>query len=142
MSSWKPYNVSPYFRLTTSHLNVLNYVRDNPGCNKYEAAAAGTRNSRRDPSKQYYLVNTLIRQGYLLAFSGKGSSYALYAAEDYSLQIGDTRIFIDADDATEVAFRDKINTGDMMALGIFADWLEEQGDARSVLIQDYLKNQE
>ena len=62
-----------------AHLAVMAYVRDNPGCSKWAAAKAGTRNPLRCPSRQYYLVNTLIRRGYIRAERTKRGAYRLFA---------------------------------------------------------------
>lgn len=72
----RPPKANPQFHLCDSHRNVLEFVRRNPGCCKFDAAKAGTYSNRRDPSRQYYLVNTLIRQGYLYA-ELKGNRYEL-----------------------------------------------------------------
>ena len=63
----RPKKAHPNFRLHDSHRRVLEYVRQHPGCCKYDAAEAGTRHPLRAASKQYYLVNTLIRNGYIKA---------------------------------------------------------------------------
>lgn len=72
-----PPNTNKKFHPTPAHLAVLSYVLQNPGCNKWHAAKAGTRNAARSPHKQYYLVNTLINQKYLLA-EKVGNEYQLY----------------------------------------------------------------
>lgn len=62
---------SPY---TTA---AVAFVRSHPGCCKYELAAHLTRSPRRDPSRQYYLVNTQVRLGNIRA-ERRGGRYALY----------------------------------------------------------------
>lgn len=52
---------SPYKQM------VIDYVAANPGCCKFDVARRVTRSSRRDPSKQYYIVNTAIRNGWIAA---------------------------------------------------------------------------
>ena len=63
----RPKKAHPNFRLHDSHRRVLEYVSQHPGCCKFDAAKAGTRHPLRAASKQYYLVNTLIRNGYIKA---------------------------------------------------------------------------
>lgn len=60
---------------------VESFVRNNPGCSKYNVARRCTFNARRNPSKQYYIVNTAIRNGWIIALSGKGGAYALYVPD-------------------------------------------------------------
>jgi len=79
----RPIEAHPQFRLTDSHRRVLRYVQNHPGCTKFAAAQAGTYCSLRNPRRQYYLVNTLLRHGYL--FEGDESrphKYSLYHWED------------------------------------------------------------
>ncbi len=57
------------------------FVAANPGCCKFDLARALTNNARRCPSKQYYLVNTQIRLGNIVAFAGNGNRYELYTPE-------------------------------------------------------------
>lgn len=59
------------------HLLIVDYVRRNPGCCKYDCARIATRNPLRDPSKQYYLVNTCIRHNLIKAIK-KSNRYYLY----------------------------------------------------------------
>jgi len=68
----KPVGCPSKFHLCASHRRVLNYVSAHPGCCKYMAVKAVTYNPLRDPSKQYYLVNTLIRNGWITATFVKG----------------------------------------------------------------------
>ena len=65
------------FRPHKAHLPVLDYIKKNPGCTKFAAAKAGTRKISRCPSKQYYLVNTLIKHGYVKAVK-LSNRYKLY----------------------------------------------------------------
>lgn len=46
---------------------VISYVQNHPGCCKLDVAKYVTRNPRRNPSKQYYIVNTAIRNGWINA---------------------------------------------------------------------------
>jgi hypothetical protein len=59
---------------------VVSYVAANPGCSKWDVAAHVTRDSRRCPSKQYYIVNTAIRYGKVVA-AKVGGKYSLKVAE-------------------------------------------------------------
>lgn len=54
--AWSPYKDS-----------VIAYVEANPGCSKWDVASYCTRDRRRCPSKQYYIVNTAIRNGWVQA---------------------------------------------------------------------------
>jgi len=54
--SWSPYKEM-----------VINYVKNHIGCCKYDVARYCTRNVLRDASKQYYIVNTAIRNGWIKA---------------------------------------------------------------------------
>ncbi len=60
---------------------AVNFVRLNPGCSKWDLAAHLTRNPLRNPSKQYYLVNTQIRLGNLRA-ERLSNRYALYVVTE------------------------------------------------------------
>lgn len=51
---------------------AVDFVTKNPGCSKMELARYLTYNQQRDPSKQYYLVNTQLRLGNLVAEFSKG----------------------------------------------------------------------
>lgn len=55
---------------------VINFVAANSGCSKWDVAAHCTRSVRRCPSKQYYIVNTAIRNGWINA-EKVGSKYRL-----------------------------------------------------------------
>ena len=46
---------------------VVNFVSRNPGCCKFDVARYVTHNPLRCPSKQYYIVNTAIRNGWIKA---------------------------------------------------------------------------
>ena len=46
---------------------VIEFVRENPGCCKMDVANCCTRSWRRDPSRQYHIVNTAIRNGWIRA---------------------------------------------------------------------------
>jgi hypothetical protein len=63
--AWSPYKES-----------VINFVRNNPGCCKYDVASYVTYNGLRNPSKQYYIVNTAIRNGWIEA-ERRGNRYYL-----------------------------------------------------------------
>ena len=54
--AWSPYKQ-----------RVIDYVSRNPECCKYDVASHCTRNPLRCPSKQYYIVNTAIRNGWIKA---------------------------------------------------------------------------
>ena len=58
------------------HRNVIEFVKNNPGCTKWDAASYITRNSMRCPSKQYSVVNTCIRHGWIEA-TNLGNKYDL-----------------------------------------------------------------
>ena len=62
---------SPYSEM------AIGYVSRNQGCCKFDLARFLTSDPRRCPSKQYYLVNTQIRLGNLIAIF-EGSRYYLY----------------------------------------------------------------
>lgn len=64
--SWSPYKN-----------RVIDYVSRNPGCTKWDVAKYCTYNLRRHPSKQYYIVNTAIRNGWIRA-EWRGNRYALF----------------------------------------------------------------
>jgi hypothetical protein len=55
---------------------IVRFVSNNPGCCKYDVARHCTRNSLRCPSKQYYIVNTAIKYGWIVA-EKVGSKYSL-----------------------------------------------------------------
>lgn len=54
---------------------VIQFVKNNPGCCKYDVAKHCTYNIRRDPSKQYYIVNTAIKHGWIKATKKSGRYY-------------------------------------------------------------------
>lgn len=56
---------------------VIDYVEQHPGCTKWDVAKYCTLSPRRCPSKQYYIVNTAIRNGWIRAV-WKGNRWALY----------------------------------------------------------------
>lgn len=66
MSAWSPYKDT-----------VISYVAAHPGCCKWDVAKHVTRDRRRCPSKQYYIVNTAIKHGWIGA-QWRGRSYRLY----------------------------------------------------------------
>lgn len=68
------------FHICDAHIPVLDYIKRNPGCTKFAAAKAGTRKPTRCPSLQYYLVNTLIKHGYVLAVK-LSNRYKLYSSD-------------------------------------------------------------
>ena len=53
------------------------YVAQHPGCSKWDLASHLTYSAARSPSRQYYLVNTQIRLGHIVAIR-RGNRYALY----------------------------------------------------------------
>lgn len=55
-SGWSPFKSS-----------IISFVRDHPGCCKWDVAAYVTRSPRRCPSRQYYIVNTALRNGWIEA---------------------------------------------------------------------------
>lgn len=63
--AWSPYKE-----------RVISFVRNNPGCCKYDVAAYCTKNPLRRPNKQYYIVDTAIRNGWIKA-TRKGNRYSL-----------------------------------------------------------------
>jgi hypothetical protein len=67
--AWSPYKDS-----------VVNFVAANPGCTKWAVAQRVTNHPRRHPSKQYYIVNTAIRNGWIRA-EWRGNKYALFVPE-------------------------------------------------------------
>lgn len=64
--SWSPYKDT-----------VIAFVERNPGCSKWDVASHCTRSSRRCPSKQYYIVNTAMRNGWIVGRQ-VGRAYRLY----------------------------------------------------------------
>lgn len=62
---------------------AVEYVSRNEGCCKFALARHLTNHPRRNPSKQYYLVNTQIRLGNLVAEQGKDGVYRLCTREYY-----------------------------------------------------------
>jgi len=60
--------------------SIINYVENNPGCSKWEVASLCTQSSRRCPSKQYYIVNTALRNGWIYGYMAKGQ-YRLYTGD-------------------------------------------------------------
>jgi hypothetical protein len=59
---------------------VVAYVRSHPGCSKLDVARHVTRDPRRTPSKQYYIVDTAIRHGWIVGIYTRGR-YLLYAPD-------------------------------------------------------------
>jgi hypothetical protein len=64
--SWSPYKEM-----------IINYVARHPDCSKWDVASYCTYKPRRSPSKQYYLVNTALRYGWI-AGNRRGRQYRLY----------------------------------------------------------------
>jgi len=64
--SWSPYKDM-----------VIGYVARNPGCSKWDVASYCTHNAQRCPSKQYYIVNTALRNGWIAGVQ-IGRQYRLY----------------------------------------------------------------
>jgi hypothetical protein len=54
--AWSPYKEK-----------VVAYVRANPGCSKLDVARHVTYCPRRSPNRQYYIVNTAVRNGWIVA---------------------------------------------------------------------------
>jgi hypothetical protein len=71
--AWSPYKYT-----------VIDYVRRNPGCCKYDVARHVAR--RCNPSKLYYIVNTAIRNGWIVSGGRNGNRYELYPSEDEKTQ--------------------------------------------------------
>ena len=63
--AWSPYKE-----------RIVSFVRANPGCCKLDVARRCTRSQLRTPSKQYYIVNTAIRHGWIRA-EKLGNRYSL-----------------------------------------------------------------
>lgn len=59
---------------------AVEFVKNNPGCTKWDLAQYLTYHPLRCPSKQYYLVNTQIRLGNIEAKWCK-NHYELYVKE-------------------------------------------------------------
>lgn len=74
--SWSPYKNT-----------VIDFVRAHPGCTKYAVAARCAQSSRRSPGKQYYIVNTAIRNGWIVD-RGLPSASRLYLPEQATLVTG------------------------------------------------------
>lgn len=55
----------------------MEFVKNNPGCSKLDVAKHCTYNCLRNPSKQYYIVNTAIKNGWIRA-TFKSGRYYLY----------------------------------------------------------------
>lgn len=62
---------------------VVGFVADNPGCSKMDVARRVTRDPRRNPYKQYHIVNTALRNGWIIAMPFTGKAYALYTPEAF-----------------------------------------------------------
>ena len=60
--------------------SAVSYVKRNQGCCKLDLAKGLRRNPRYSPNKLYYLVDTQIRLGNIIAFV-KGNRYLLYTPE-------------------------------------------------------------
>ena len=56
---------------------VIDYVKSHPGCSKWDVAQYCTRSCLRNPSRQYYIVNTAIRNDWIEA-EWAGNKYKLY----------------------------------------------------------------
>jgi len=68
-SAWSPYRDI-----------VVSYVRSHPGCCKLDVARHVTRDPRRTPSKQYYIVETALRHGWIVGIYA-GGRYLLYTPD-------------------------------------------------------------
>ena len=63
---------------------IINYVENNQGCSKWDIASLCTRSARRCPSKQYYIVNTALNNGWIEGhFSG--GRWHLYTPEAFMM---------------------------------------------------------
>lgn len=71
--AWSPYKDT-----------IIDYVSRHPGCSKMDVAMHVTWNRQRNPSKQYYIVNTAIRNNWIIA-EKEGGRYFLYTPEDYQV---------------------------------------------------------
>ena len=56
---------------------IIDFVQRNPGCTKMDVARIVTRNPRRSPSKQYDVVNTAIKYGWIKAAKLSSGRYSL-----------------------------------------------------------------
>lgn len=63
---------------------IVSYVKNNPGCSKWDIASLCTRCSRRNPSKQYYIVNTALRNGWIEGYFS-GGRWHLYTPAAFAL---------------------------------------------------------
>lgn len=63
---------------------IINYVENNQGCSKWELASLCTKSGRRCPSKQYYIVNTALRHGWIEGYFSSGR-WHLYTPEAFML---------------------------------------------------------
>jgi len=59
---------------------VISYVRSHPGCCKLDVARHVTRSPQRTPSKQYYIVETALRHGWIVGIYAHGR-YLLYTPD-------------------------------------------------------------
>jgi hypothetical protein len=59
---------------------VIGFVERNPGCSKWDVACFVTRSCLRNPRKQYYIVNTAIRNGWIEA-EMRGGRYYLFTPD-------------------------------------------------------------
>ena len=59
---------------------IIAFVAAHPGCSKWDVARHCTRNPQRCPSKQYYLVNTALRNGWIVG-SMSGRQYRLFVPQ-------------------------------------------------------------
>lgn len=57
---------------------IIAYVNENPGCSKWDIADLCTWNPRRSPSRQYYIVNTALKNKWIVIGGKKGNTYKLY----------------------------------------------------------------
>jgi hypothetical protein len=69
MCAWSPYKNT-----------IIAYVAAHPGCSKWDVASLCTYNSRRCPSKQYYIVNTALRHDWIVGYR-QGRAYRLYTPD-------------------------------------------------------------
>lgn len=67
--AWSPYKDT-----------VINFVRRFPGCSKMDVARHCTTHPLRKPGKQYYIVNTALRNGWIVGV-WKGHRWSLHVPD-------------------------------------------------------------
>jgi hypothetical protein len=63
---------------------IISYVENNQGCSKWDIASLCTTSRLRNPSKQYYIVNTALRNGWIEGYFSAGR-WHLYTPEAFML---------------------------------------------------------